>query len=40
MKVDLRVAGIVNAEEIKKAKKLLKLTLSLGGDETRSVRRH
>jgi methionyl-tRNA synthetase len=35
-KIDLRVAKIVNAEPIKKAKKLLKLTLDLGG-ETRTV---
>ncbi len=37
MKVDLRVARVVNAEEVKKSKKLLKLTLSLGGDNTRTV---
>ena len=36
-KIDLRVARVVNAEHIEKAKKLLKLTLSLGGDETRTV---
>jgi methionyl-tRNA synthetase len=36
-KVDLRVARVVAAEEVPKAKKLLKLTLSLGGDERRSV---
>jgi methionyl-tRNA synthetase len=36
-KVDLRVARIVAAEEVPKAKKLLKLTLSLGGDEKRTV---
>lgn len=36
-KVDLRVARILAAEEIPKAKKLLKLTLSLGGDNTRTV---
>ncbi|MCE2570314.1 methionine--tRNA ligase [Motilimonas eburnea] len=35
-KVDLRVAKIVKAEAIKEAKKLLKLTLDLGG-ETRQV---
>jgi methionyl-tRNA synthetase len=35
-KVDLRVAEIVNAEHVKKANKLLRLTLSLG-DETRNV---
>jgi methionyl-tRNA synthetase len=36
-KVDLRVARVVNAEEVPKAKKLVKLTLSLGGDHTRTV---
>ena len=36
-KVDLRVARVVAAEEVPEAKKLLKLTLSLGGDETRQV---
>ncbi len=36
-KVDLRVALIANAEHVDGAKKLLKLTLSLGGDETRTV---
>jgi methionyl-tRNA synthetase len=36
-KVDLRVARVVAAEEVPKAKKLLKLTLSLGGDEKRTV---
>jgi methionyl-tRNA synthetase len=36
-KVDLRVARVVAAEEVPKAKKLLKLTLSLGGDERRNV---
>ena len=36
-KVDLRVVRIVNAEHIEEAKKLLKLTLSLGGSETRTV---
>jgi methionyl-tRNA synthetase len=36
-KVDLRVARVVAAEEIPKAKKLLKLTLSLGGDHRRTV---
>ena len=35
-KVDLRVAEIINAEHVKKANKLLRLTLSLGG-ETRNV---
>lgn len=36
-KVDLRVVKIVAAEDVKEAKKLLKLTLSLGGNETRTV---
>ncbi len=36
-KVDLRVARVLAAEEIPKAKKLLKLTLTLGGDERRTV---
>jgi methionyl-tRNA synthetase len=36
-KVDLRVARVVAAEELKEAKKLLKLTLSLGGGVTRTV---
>jgi len=36
-KVDLRVARIVTAEEVPKAKKLLKLTVSLGGDQQRTV---
>jgi methionyl-tRNA synthetase len=36
-KVDLRVARIVAAEEVPDAKKLLKLTVSLGGDVTRTV---
>jgi methionyl-tRNA synthetase len=36
-KVDLRVARVLAAEEIPEAKKLLKLTLSLGGDEQRTV---
>jgi methionyl-tRNA synthetase len=36
-KVDLRVARVVAAEELKEAKKLLKLTLSLGGGATRTV---
>lgn len=36
-KVDLRVARIVKAEEVPEAKKLLKLTVSLGGDQTRQV---
>ena len=36
-KVDLRVARIVAAEEVPEAKKLLKLTVSLGGDVTRTL---
>ncbi len=36
-KVDLRVARIVNAEHVAEAKKLLKLTVSLGGSNTRTV---
>ncbi len=37
VKVDLRVARIVNAEHVEEARKLLKLTVSLGGDHTRTV---
>jgi methionyl-tRNA synthetase len=36
-KVDLRVARVVAAEDVADAKKLLKLTLSLGGDVQRQV---
>ena len=36
-KVDLRVARIVAAEEVPEARKLLKLTVSLGGAERRTV---
>ena len=36
-KVDLRVARVIAAEEVPKAKKLVRLTLSLGGDERRNV---
>lgn len=36
-KVDLRVARVVLAEHVPDARKLLKLTLSLGGDERRQV---
>ncbi len=36
-KVDLRIARIVAAEAVPEAKKLLRLTLSLGGDSTRNV---
>jgi len=37
VKVDLRVARVVNAEHVPDARKLLKLTLSLGGDQQRQV---
>lgn len=37
MKVDLRVARIVSAEHVEEARKLLKLTLSLGGDHRKQV---
>ena len=36
-KIDLRVARVVNAENVPEARKLLKLTLSLGGQERRTV---
>ncbi len=36
-KIDLRVARVLTAEEIPKAKKILKLTVSLGGDERRTI---
>jgi methionyl-tRNA synthetase len=36
-KVDLRVARVLAAEDVAQAKKLLKLTLSLGGEHTRTV---
>ncbi len=36
-KVDLRVARVIQAEQVPEANKLLKLTLSLGGNETRQV---
>ncbi|MBP8298973.1 MAG: methionine--tRNA ligase subunit beta, partial [Planctomycetes bacterium] len=36
-KVDLRIARIVAAEHVPEAKKLLRLTLSLGGPEPRNV---
>jgi len=36
-KVDLRIARIVAAEQVPEANKLLKLTLSLGGEERRQV---
>jgi methionyl-tRNA synthetase len=37
MKVDLRVARVIEAKPVKAAKKLLELTVSLGGTETRTV---
>mgnify|MGYP002630534731 CR=1 FL=1 len=37
IKVDLRVARVVAAQHVEGADKLLQLTLSLGGDETRNV---
>ena len=37
IKVDLRIARVVAAEDVPDARKLLKLTLSLGGDEQRTV---
>jgi methionyl-tRNA synthetase len=36
-KIDLRVARVLEAETIVEAKKLLKLTISLGGDERRTI---
>lgn len=36
-KVDLRVARVLAAEEVPKSKKLLRLTLSLGGEQRRNV---
>lgn len=36
-KVDLRVARVISAEDVPEADKLLKLTLSLGGEERRTV---
>jgi methionyl-tRNA synthetase len=36
-KLDLRVAQILAAEEVTGAKKILKLTLGLGGDEKRTI---
>ena len=36
-KVDLRVARIIKAEEVPEAKKLVKLTVSLGGDNVRTL---
>lgn len=37
VKVDLRVARIVNAQHVEGARKLLQLTLSLGGDHQKNV---
>lgn len=37
VKVDMRVARVIAAQEVEKADKLLQLTLSLGGDVTRNV---
>ncbi len=37
VKVDLRVARIIRAEHVEEARKLLKLTVSLGGDHVRTV---
>ncbi len=37
VKIDLRVARVLNAEDVPDARKLLKLTLGLGGDESRTV---
>jgi methionyl-tRNA synthetase len=37
LKVDLRIARVIAAESIPEARKLLKLTLSLGGEEQRTV---
>jgi methionyl-tRNA synthetase len=36
-KIDLRVARVVAAEHVPEAKKLIKLTLSLGGNTTKNV---
>jgi len=36
-KVDLRVARVISAEEVPKAKKIIKLTVSLGGEDRRTV---
>jgi methionyl-tRNA synthetase len=37
MKVDLRVARVIAAEDVPEARKLLKITLGLGGEERRTV---
>jgi methionyl-tRNA synthetase len=36
-KIDLRVARVIDAQHVPEARKLLKLTLSLGGDQRRQV---
>jgi len=36
-KIDLRVARVLNAEHVPEAKKLLKLTVTLGGDDRRTI---
>ncbi len=36
-KVDMRIARVIEAEDVKDSKKLLRLKLSLGGEETRNV---
>lgn len=36
-KIDLRVAKVIQAEHVPEAKKLLKLTVDLGGSETRTI---
>jgi len=36
-KIDLRVARVIQAEAVPQANKLLRLTVSLGGDEVRTV---
>lgn len=36
-KVDLRIGRIIEAEQVKEARKLLRLRISLGGTETRQV---
>ncbi|MFP6873904.1 MAG: methionine--tRNA ligase [Verrucomicrobiales bacterium] len=37
MKADLRIARVIDAKEVPESRKLLQLTLSLGGDERRNV---
>jgi len=36
-RIDLRIARVLSAEDVPQANKLLKLTLSLGGDQRRTV---